>query len=284
MYKIALIVPYFGKLPDNFQIWLNSCAYNPDVNCLIFTDDRTSYEYPSNVQVVLADFSSLKSRIQKLYDFQISLDSAYKLCDYKVAYGEIFTEELHGFDFWGFCDVDLIFGRIRNFITDDILSCSDKILSRGHFTLFRNTPEINQIYRSAVKDRLIYKEVFSDPQSRFFDEWSPNGINQLFIASQARFYDPIIFSDIYIARYGFYPYQLMIQKKEMHNSIYLWDQGVLTRFYVVRDELKSYEDLYAHFQKRHLTIPDSARQAKRLLIFPNQYLPYDGAVDLFYLK
>ena len=49
------------------------------------------------------------------------------------------------YDFWGYCDIDLIFGNIRKFITDDILDKYDKILSRGHFTLFRNKDSINTI-------------------------------------------------------------------------------------------------------------------------------------------
>ena len=41
-------------------------------------------------------FESLRNRIQKLYDFKISLEKPYKLCDYKPAYGEIFKPEISG--------------------------------------------------------------------------------------------------------------------------------------------------------------------------------------------
>ena len=33
-----------------------------------------------------------------------------------------------GYDFWGHCDMDLIWGDIRNFITEDVLSKYDKII------------------------------------------------------------------------------------------------------------------------------------------------------------
>ena len=44
------------------------------------------------------------------------VNSPYKLCDYKPVYGLIFDEDLQDYDFWGHCDVDLIFGDIRKFI------------------------------------------------------------------------------------------------------------------------------------------------------------------------
>jgi hypothetical protein len=37
-----------------------------------------------------------------------------------VAYGEIFANELHEYDFWGFSDIDLIWGNIRNFYTEEL--------------------------------------------------------------------------------------------------------------------------------------------------------------------
>ncbi len=120
MRKIGLVVPYFGKLPGNFQIWLNSCKYNGSVNWLLFTDDKTPYDYPENITVHYLEFNELLAKFQNHFDFPISLESSYKLTDYKVAYGEIFKEFLKGFDFWGYCDIDLIFGNIRKFITVSI--------------------------------------------------------------------------------------------------------------------------------------------------------------------
>ena len=49
--KVAFIVPYFGRFPSNFQLWLNSCAWNTDFYWLVFTDDRTCYNYPKNVSI-----------------------------------------------------------------------------------------------------------------------------------------------------------------------------------------------------------------------------------------
>ena len=40
MTTILYIVPYFGKFPRLFPVWLHSCANNPTVNWLILTDDK----------------------------------------------------------------------------------------------------------------------------------------------------------------------------------------------------------------------------------------------------
>lgn len=168
MKKIKYIIPYFGKLPKNFQFWLLSCAKNPTVNWLIFTDDITEYNYPDNVEVKYTTFEEIKERIQKLYDFEILIDRPWKLCDFKVAYGEIFEDELQGFDFWGHCDIDLVWGNIRKFITDEILEKYEKIGFQGHSTLYKNTKEVNQRYRIELVEIPSYKEIFTQKKRILF--------------------------------------------------------------------------------------------------------------------
>lgn len=91
MYSIAYVVPYFGKFPKGFQFWLMSCGCNPSIDWLIFTDDRTDYDYPDNVKVTYWTFDQMKARVQSVFDFPVSLERPYKLCDYKPAYGEILS-------------------------------------------------------------------------------------------------------------------------------------------------------------------------------------------------
>ena len=136
MKKIALIIPYFGTLPDYFDLWLKSVEKNPTITFFLFTNDESSYCYPDNIEVINIAFKDFRSRLQSEFEFEIKLESPYKLCDYKPTYGNVFKKELLQYDFWGFCDVDLIFGDIRKFITDDILDKYDRILTRGHFSLF----------------------------------------------------------------------------------------------------------------------------------------------------
>ena len=67
MKSICYIVPYFGKLPSGFQLWLMSCKMNPTIDWLIFTDDKTEYDYPENVKVNYCTFDDIRKRFFLLY-------------------------------------------------------------------------------------------------------------------------------------------------------------------------------------------------------------------------
>ena len=72
MYSIAYVVPFFGKFPKGFQFWLLSCKCNPSIDWLIFTDDKTPYDYPENVKVTYWTFDQMKKKVQAIYDFRFS--------------------------------------------------------------------------------------------------------------------------------------------------------------------------------------------------------------------
>ena len=101
MKKIALIVPYFGKFNNYFPLFLISCKNNPNIDWIVFTDDKSKYPFPKNVKVHYTTFEQIRTRIQNIFDFTISLSTPYKLCDYRPAYGEVFAEELSEYDIWG---------------------------------------------------------------------------------------------------------------------------------------------------------------------------------------
>ena len=146
MKRIAFIIPYFGKFNSYFELFLKSCEYNSTVDFLLFTDNKEKYNYPANVKVHYTTLQKLKNEFQNKIDFLISLDRPYKLCDYKPLYGHLFADYLTGYDFWGFCDTDLIFGNIRKFYTDEMLDRYDKIGIFGHASIIRNNNDINQIF------------------------------------------------------------------------------------------------------------------------------------------
>ncbi|MEO8254327.1 MAG: DUF6625 family protein [Flavobacterium sp.] len=171
MKKIALINCFFGKFPWYFNIFIKSCEYNPSVNFIIFTDNKSIKDKPENVQLIyftLADFNKLASQILNL---DVKITKAYKLCDFKPTYGLLFEKYLTQYDFWGICDIDIVLGRIREFITDEMLNQYDVINARhdfliGSFLLFRNDYRINSLFTKS-KD---YKKVFTSSIHYCFDE------------------------------------------------------------------------------------------------------------------
>lgn len=171
MMRIKLINVYIGDFPWYFPFFLKSCAVNPSIDFVIFSDNLYTGDLPDNVAITpltLNDFNRLASEKLKI---DISVSHPYKLCDFKPAYGIIFSDYLKGYDFWGLCDLDIVLGRIREFITKDLLLQYDVISTRhdyitGWFLLFRNVEEVNTLFMKSND----YIKVFTSSAHYCFDE------------------------------------------------------------------------------------------------------------------
>ena len=283
MKSIVLILPYFGKFNDYFNLFLNSCRFNPTVNWLIYTDDERPFSYPANVEVIHCSFAEFQQKLQKIFSFKISLNAPYKLCDYKPAYGEALQQDIQGFDFWGHCDCDLIFGDIRQFITDQILSNHDKVFSRGHMTLYRNTPNVNSFYRR--QSDMDISVIYTDALSFCFDEWG--GISKIWQNHGLMFYDELVMDDIkpksinfrttketsnYEGPYHNQDTSLSKLYLSMKNIIYEYRRGKLFRIWRNEQQISEEEVIYAHLQKRKMT-SDTLPSEDSFLIVPNKFIP-----------
>jgi hypothetical protein len=167
--SIRLVVPYFGERPSYLPLVLRSMAANPDVDWLVLTEAPVPGA-PPNVTVQLCRFADLVERFQRHFDFPIALQRPYKLCDFRPAFGEVFRAELAGWDFWGHCDLDVVFGRIRDHLPPAAFA-ADKVLFQGNFALYRNTAEAARWFRHEF-DGISYRQVMADPTARHFDEWA----------------------------------------------------------------------------------------------------------------
>lgn len=276
--KIAIIVAYFGKLPDYFQLFLDSCKFNYGFEWLIFSDDDAVYNYPSNVHLIKMKFSECKELIQSKFDFEITLSNPQKLCDYKCAYGVIFEEYIQGYDWWGHCDFDQIFGNLGAFITDDMLASYDKIGSIGHLTLYRNNHENNIVFMSTKR----YKEVFSTECGCGFDEWMPGNVNEIYMKSNYRVFWKNLGADINPYRTAFQLVDYNIDNRvyecsDVTNSIFLYKSGTLFQFCLCSGEVMYTEYPYVHFQKRVMVDCRSGQQIDKFYIIPNRFV--DGEMD-----
>lgn len=281
-YKIAFIVPYFGKMNNYFDLWLTSCKNNPTIDWIIFTDDKYEYKYPPNVKVHYITFEEMKNKVQSKFDFNISLSNPYKLCDYKVTYGEVFEEYLQEYDFWGYCDTDTIWGNIRKFITDDVLKVYDKVLDSGHFSIYKNNYTLNTAYkRLTCKDCYNYKEVFTSDDSYAFDEWGKNkGINRILLNNGFKiYYDKILFSDIKVNKYSLRNTREDYGTDEIKNFEKLkryiafeYKYGNLIQYSIKDDEIIKNEELYIHLQKRPMKKNTSDYSEEFIIIAPNKII------------
>lgn len=280
MKRIVLILPYFGKFREDFPFWLKSVEHNSTIDFFIFTDQLIE-NVPCNVTVYQTSLHEIEGLARKYVDEKCIIPTGYKLCDYKPAYGEIFKDYLKDYDFWGHCDCDLIFGDIRHFITDSILDNNDRILSRGHLTLYRNTPEVNAYYRRIVEPS--YKEVYMTSKSYAFDEWAGSSMYWK-KNNPGRMYDEIVFDDIAPYVYSFRSYQKNEKDKfkKKKNFIFIFDNGKLFRYYEHNKSVKKEETCYVHFQKRMLKRKCSLSNS--FMMAPNYFLPIPDKIPLWRLR
>lgn len=92
MDSILIIIPYFGKFNNYFNLFLKSVSYNETIDFLIITDDVSNYNYPRNVKVLYSSFNDILKRIKNYFKENAKCDIPYKLCDYRPFIGELYKE------------------------------------------------------------------------------------------------------------------------------------------------------------------------------------------------
>ena len=112
--------------------------------------------------------------IEQRLGIQCSWSASYKLCDLKPTLGYLHPDLISGYDFWGFGDLDVIYGDIRRVYTEEVFSndiiSSHAHITAGHLTLVRNTERFNQAFKRVRG----WRELLARSDHRGFDEfhWS----------------------------------------------------------------------------------------------------------------
>jgi hypothetical protein len=280
MKKVIFIIPYFGNFNNYFQLFLNSCKCNEDYNWLIFTDDKSNYNFPKNVKKIEMNLKEVQKLIERKLSFSVNLTKAYKLCDFKPLYGYIFEEYIKDFSFWGYCDNDLIFGNIKHFIDLDKLYDYDKIGVLGHFTLFKNTPEIRKMF---LLDNRYLEVVSSEKSMKFDEEYGEDfgtSINNIFEKNGKKILALDSFADIYVKSSHFKLTHYLgegkgylIEKKD--KSFFVWDNGNLYKIICKNGNIIKKEYMYIHLQKRKMKMKISGFH-KSYKIIPNEFAEFSA--------
>jgi hypothetical protein len=172
--SIAVLTCWYGDYPWYLPYFIHSCIHNPTVDFYIITDNiEIIPNKPDNVKIVYKTLAEIKKTASDKLGFEVSIDFAYKLCDIKPAYGFIFPEIIQDYDFWGHGDLDVVYGNIRDFMTEEVLENHDVISTRhdyitGTFCLFRNIEVTNTLFMQS-RD---YQHIFSSKEYLGFDECS----------------------------------------------------------------------------------------------------------------
>lgn len=247
--KICIIVAYFGTFPRYFPLWLKSCENNPTVDFLIVTD-VTIEKHPFNVIVYNTTLESIKNKASSILGFEVSLMRPYKMCDYKPMYGLLFSDNLKEYDYWGHCDVDLIFGDLKYFFEKYDLYKYDRFLPLGHLSLYKNNEEVNNRFKCDDLN-YNYEDVFTNNRSYAFDEFG--GMTSLYATGGFPFFKKRIFADIASIYHRYRLIEEYLLDECPHNypyQIFSWENGKCYREWISAGKLYREEYVYIHFKKR----------------------------------
>lgn len=236
--KIKLICIYFGDLPEWFPMWMRSCMENRDYDFLLITDQNYSNYIPENVEIKKMNWENLKKKFENTIKIPISLTRPYKLCDFKPVFGLVFANELKEYDFWGHCDLDMIWGDLGKFVTTEDLFKYDRVGIYGAFTLYRNNAYCNELYKkkgAAFK----WKIVFSRSENFIFDEMP--GMNCICMKNNVKWKKNIKIADIdtYLSRYGI---DLIV-----NHEAFSWEEGKAVHYFLNNGKVIAEEVAYIHF-------------------------------------
>lgn len=279
--KVTFLIPYFGKLPNYFDLFLKSCEYNgEEYKWIVFTDDKTVRKWPENVCCVEMTFAELKQKIQSKFDFEIKITEPHKLCDYKPAYGYIFEEYLKDTDYWGHCDIDTILGNLDLFLGGLLNRGYDKLFCLGHMEIYKNTYDNNRVFMLPLEGgSLLYKESFSSNKTTVFDECgSGKNVHDIF-----KYYNKSIYTKDLSMNCSIVPNRFIkvtyseetdsFNIEEKKDALYIWDKGNLYRLYrePKKDRIIREDFLYIHLQLRKMKVNAYVLEKDNFKILENQF-------------
>lgn len=268
MKSIVIIFPYFGKLPPQYGAWRASAIYNSDIDFMFFTD--YGVEPATNIIVHKMLFEEFQQLVQDKFDFPIVLDRPYKLCEYKQAYGYILQNYIKDYDFWGFGDLDLVYGDIRSFLTGSVLK-HKFLLGWGHLTLLHNDEDANTYFMKQIAGYQSYKDAFTTSNITFFDEYGYKGCSDKWRECRP--------DDCWL-EWPFDNISFPKQSYHFNSTTRGWKQVIFehidNKLYMLRfnnGQLEKKESLYAHFQHRGF-MKDKVTDYSHFLITPRSIVDY----------
>lgn len=279
MKSIVIIYPYFGKLPVQYKMWHASALRNPSVDFMFFTD--ANIEPTKNIIVHRMKFEVFQQIVQKAFDFPIVLDRPYKLCEYKQAYGYILQDFIKNYDFWGFGDLDLVYGDIRHFIDNNVLANHIFLLGWGHLTLLKNCEDCNTYFMKEISGYQSYKDAFSTRRITFFDEFNHKGCSDKWKDCRPQdcwLEEP--FDNVSKPKQAFHFCSL---NRGWRNVVFEHLNNKLFMIRICHGKIEKMESLYAHFQHRPF-MKDTVKDYEHFLITPSSMIDYPHYFTTLKLK
>lgn len=186
--KFAFLVPFFGKLPSYFDFWAKSCELNHDsFHWYVYNDQITSSCQLNNaVTMIPYQFEEMRDDFSNFLAINIPEHNRRKVCDYRTMFYFLRKEKepLDSFDYIGYTDVDMIYGRIADFMPENIeqyaMISANESKPCGPFTLIKRSILPTLLKSDEIKKCLEAKEHLKFDESRQLANLIKDEINDLF--------------------------------------------------------------------------------------------------------
>lgn len=271
--KIAIIVLWFGPLPAYFPEWLCSAEMNPDVDFFLFVDQEVKC-IAKNINIMRTTKEAEVLRAEKELGETVTIKDAYKFCDLRPFFGLVYKDFLKEYDFWGYCDIDLVFGDIRKFLTDAVLEKHDRLYEWGPLTILRNTEEMKHLFD--MPGNLYSRDEALRSRVKVFAE-EHHGLNRVCRKNKVSWYREPDMADFYICYSDFLLWDHRLTNYK--HQVFYWENGRAYRA-AVNDEGQVVTDeyIYIHWQKRKPSVANSVQPNNAFYIFPNRIVKKEPGI------
>ena len=242
--SIAIIIPYFGSWPAWIDLYFKSCSFNSFIDWHFFTDCVLPSENADNIYFHPSTFSDYCNLVSNKLNISFKPQNPYKLCGLRPFYAFIHKDLLTKYDFWGWGDVDVIWGDIASFYTDSILKKYDALSTHadrisGHLALVRNIPKYTELcfqiksWQEKLADTNAIPMDEQDfswllyPESRYISKFYSKVIRQLFNWRDAWV---IYYKIMPVVNFIIGSKRRRLLLKERHTTPILGDDGLTFRY------------------------------------------------------
>lgn len=175
MKKIVLIQVWMGKIPDYFWYHYPTTKNLKNIDFLFYTDQIDFKLDSENYNIKYINREILQDKLSEILESEIKILSNKKISDVKSAYGEIFYEDIKGYDYFGFYDIDTLFGDlnfwVREYIEEyDLISFGTPIFHdriSGPLIIMKNSKRMRELYRLSLEN---FKKCFTHNEVEAWDE------------------------------------------------------------------------------------------------------------------
>lgn len=270
--KVAFLVPFFGKKPTYFDWWAKSCEHNSaNFHWYVYNDHVDSkIFYNKSVTIIPLQFGEMIKSFKNILNLNI-VNNVRRVCDYRILFPVIRMKDdsLCGYDFYGYTDIDVIYGNFIKFIGDDFYKYS--IIS-GNYN--RPCGPFTMINRMCF-DKIINSEVVRRNIESFdhhaFDE--SIDLKDIVVGDGECLCDPD-------------PIQPALTKNFNHRKTFcVWDKGSLD---VYDNRWNRKNGAFYHFSryknKKRFRVDTSALMSDSFCVYKYGIVPYKSIMTKFFIR